>query len=855
MCSKEDFFIKNYQEHIEKLNKEEKKHLEILEAFLNGEVLVCSDTVSSHQNTTSINYSIIIRDFIEDVNTSAQMVEKALKVFLNNELFVKPNPCFIDHQVILENETIVSLTIKDELNRYFQRIKTAAQTLEYLLPDARNKQLTEKEKNDILKSLDNFKSEKDKRVFLPNWRYYDFGPITKLGFYSPLSREQVNNLALFSHQQNKNKNYVFFPLGVSCALWEEKIISKETQHIYITEEDFNFDLNLQKSVSVKKNNNVTIFPKWDPDFSIAYYIKKHIIKTVSNMELIDFIAIHKEHIKKEVFSEKYKEDPSRYVEDHPSVIAIKQYNDMKKKIKTERQLYREKVIKLQKLIDYYEQEECCLSLKEWRQKIGHTLECSNEESAMVPSAQVLATLNQDVSAKILKIVEDDISSAGKKFVYYLQLDTSMDKLVKNLLNNLYGNAVFDFGNSIIQNTKSFGRGTVQHLMQNSAVLDFRNINYPKMNEVALALTAKNQDFAELVQTLKNCKYHNLFEIDMDITKQDSLFSFRWLNQYMKNIDSLKLPSTLRTNFKIRKLGNHKALGIYFLHTRTLALDYREDKNGACAYIHETAHHIDLNADHEYRQEMLRLLYGFFEPILTERKDYFLKEEELIARAGEVAKILYITNYVSLKRNLDTETLIRTMKMRFSSSLESQYMHTWEEYNTYPQYVPIEKSIRSRNTELLDNLYWYFQQFWNNKIVNFSINENIGSMFTRKREEPASSEYNLIKEHDVVLDKINNRELADSMSKFVLTTLPSVTTRACEEFDKNILLIKKAWMIFLNHGKEIMLDFLHQQPEQPYVTQKVYDKILEDFTLKYQKDADFEEQIKKMRNFLGLIYLM
>ena len=64
---------------------------------------------------------------------------------------------------------------------------------------------------------------------------------------------------------------------------------------------------------------------------------------------------------------------------------------------------------------------------------------------------------------------------------------------------------------------------------------------------------------------------------------------------------LKIPALYRCDVKFRKLKQYRASGIYFSHTKTLGLDFRD---GMWSYIHEIAHHIDINGYRKAREKMI-----------------------------------------------------------------------------------------------------------------------------------------------------------------------------------------------------------------------------------------------------------
>jgi hypothetical protein len=75
--------------------------------------------------------------------------------------------------------------------------------------------------------------------------------------------------------------------------------------------------------------------------------------------------------------------------------------------------------------------------------------------------------------------------------------------------------------------------------------------------------------------------------------------------------------------------------------------------------------------------MVNYLYGYFCNKVTDRVEYFLKSEELIARAAEISLLLLLGRYEKFKEmydknEIDEVTLVRAVNETFSKTSYSNF---------------------------------------------------------------------------------------------------------------------------------------------------------------------------------------
>lgn len=166
----------------------------------------------------------------------------------------------------------------------------------------------------------------------------------------------------------------------------------------------------------------------------------------------------------------------------------------------------------------------------------------------------------------------------------------------------------------------------------------RESDYATAFKTKKNITKKIQEEMEESPFLKYYKYVEL-DNDTDINKYLKVFE-----EYEKVTNKIvKIPKN--TELRFRKLGNHRAIGVYFPHMNCISIDLRD----VSAFIHEYAHAVDFNMG---RNEPMSLQEDFFRIIRHYRenysklsggddyyhrkRDYYNSPTEIFARGFELA---------------------------------------------------------------------------------------------------------------------------------------------------------------------------------------------------------------------------
>jgi len=171
--------------------------------------------------------------------------------------------------------------------------------------------------------------------------------------------------------------------------------------------------------------------------------------------------------------------------------------------------------------------------------------------------------------------------------------------------------------------KTFKRTGVTGVIQNSTYIDAKGVKQ-------LAPSHKQKDTVELTRLLSGTlKYIEAAEIDGD-------GSLEKMTNLVKQIEELKLNTSVKFTLKARKLGNLKARGVFFQNQLIVAEDIRDTS----AIIHEIGHLIHLTRfeENKFVNYMIDKLTPMIEldEITESKEQYYKKPTEVVARACEIA---------------------------------------------------------------------------------------------------------------------------------------------------------------------------------------------------------------------------
>ena len=106
----------SFEELSSKLPKKTFEAIQILVEFENSPSIRLNSALLEYQNTNYENYQWILKDFINEVNISTNMITESIKeVFNNAKEFIVDNPNLFEHTIIYNKDTniIESESVKE----------------------------------------------------------------------------------------------------------------------------------------------------------------------------------------------------------------------------------------------------------------------------------------------------------------------------------------------------------------------------------------------------------------------------------------------------------------------------------------------------------------------------------------------------------------------------------------------------------------------------------------------------------------------------------------------------------------------------------------------------------------------
>ncbi|MGG5305285.1 hypothetical protein IGK16_002956 [Enterococcus pernyi] len=202
----------------------------------------------------------------------------------------------------------------------------------------------------------------------------------------------------------------------------------------------------------------------------------------------------------------------------------------------------------------------------------------------------------------------------------------------------------------------------------------------------------NKDTRKIMESTSLNKYFQFVEIDNDVDL--TLFS-----QFEKEMERMHdiLPKTgdKLPELRLRKLGNHKALGLYVPNKNSIAIDFRDTNDeiggvGIQSFVHEYGHALDYGTDNG----RLLSMRDDFKPIVTRYRENL----SLNSKGSYVAeKAGYYT--------APTEVFARAFELYVNEAgLNSIFLKSKETYATNIEYALFDQNMRDKLTTFFDHAF-------------------------------------------------------------------------------------------------------------------------------------------------------
>lgn len=246
----------------------------------------------------------------------------------------------------------------------------------------------------------------------------------------------------------------------------------------------------------------------------------------------------------------------------------------------------------------------------------------------------------------------------------------------------------------------------------------------------------NKETLEMMNTTSLTNYFGYVEIDNEV----DLTLFKQFEAEMERVYAI-LPKTgeKAPDLRLRKLGNHNALGLYVPSKHTIVVDFRDTGDeiggvGIQSFVHEYGHSLDYGVN----DGKLLSMTEDFKPIVT--------------RYRENIRFKAAKTYVGKKAGYygaPTEVFARAFEIYVSEAgFKSPLLKTSDDYETSLEYALFDKDMREDLTTYFD------QQFPALKAVIMTLNKEEEKVDT-KAEVVEQQQENIIEKSgsEKTLDRI------------------------------------------------------------------------------------------------------
>lgn len=202
----------------------------------------------------------------------------------------------------------------------------------------------------------------------------------------------------------------------------------------------------------------------------------------------------------------------------------------------------------------------------------------------------------------------------------------------------------------------------------------------------------NKDTRKIMESTSLNKYFQFVEIDNDV----DLTLFSQFEKEMERMhDILPKAGDKLPELRLRKLGNHKALGLYVPNKNTIAIDFRDTNDeiggvGIQSFVHEYGHALDYGTDNG----RLLSMRDDFKPIVK-------RYRENLSLNGKGSYVAEKAGYYTAP----TEVFARAFELYMNEAgLNSIFLKSKETYATKIEYALFDQNMRDKLTTFFDRAF-------------------------------------------------------------------------------------------------------------------------------------------------------
>lgn len=295
----------------------------------------------------------------------------------------------------------------------------------------------------------------------------------------------------------------------------------------------------------------------------------------------------------------------------------------------------------------------------------------------------------------------------------------------------------------------------------------------------------NKETREIMEKTSLKNYFGFVELDNDV----DLTLFTQFEQEMARIHAV-LPKTgnVVPDLHLRKLGNHKALGMYVPGNHTIAIDFRDTSDaiggvGIQSFVHEYGHALD---------------YGHGNGHLLSMTEEF---KEIVTRYRDNLSLYASTTYVGKKAGYygaPTEVFARAFELYLSEAgFTSAFIKSKEMYQTKVEYTLFDSDMRAQVTNYFDQRFPLIKeqiQSLQNKEVQAIVSPlkeaTVTEQTKSKTKEGGKPMVRTHKEREEAWQKANSKNILDVAASLGMGLERSGSSYTWSEHDSFVLTPKR-----------------------------------------------------------------
>ncbi|MFG5464399.1 LPD1 domain-containing protein [Enterococcus faecalis] len=295
----------------------------------------------------------------------------------------------------------------------------------------------------------------------------------------------------------------------------------------------------------------------------------------------------------------------------------------------------------------------------------------------------------------------------------------------------------------------------------------------------------NKETREIMEKTSLKNYFGFVELDNDV----DLTLFTQFEQEMSRIHAV-LPKTgnVVPDLRLRKLGNHKALGMYVPGNHTIAIDFRDTSDaiggvGIQSFVHEYGHALD---------------YGHGNgQLLSMGKEF----KEIVTHYRDNLSLYATTTYVGKKAGYygaPTEVFARAFELYLSEAgFTSAFIKSTETYQTKIEYTLFDSEMRAQVTTYFDQRFPLIKeqiQSLQDKEAQVTVSPLKEAAVTKQRQskskEGGKTMARTHKEREEAWQKANSKSILDVAASLGMGLERSGSSYTWAEHDSFVLTPKR-----------------------------------------------------------------